>query len=118
MAFQIVDDILDFTGEQATIGKPVGSDLRQGVITLPVICYSEIYPSHSALGNLLHGRCLDEDEVSHLIDSIRTSDAILRAFEEAKTYIKQGLDCLAGQPDLPEKQGLVDLADYIVDRQI
>ncbi len=37
MAFQIMDDVLDFTAEQATLGKPVGSDLRQGLITLPAI---------------------------------------------------------------------------------
>jgi geranylgeranyl pyrophosphate synthase len=47
MAFQIVDDVLDFTGEQATVGKPVASDLRQGIITLPVIYYMEIPPGGS-----------------------------------------------------------------------
>ena len=44
MAFQMVDDILDFTGEQATMGKPVASDLRQGLITLPAIYYLESNP--------------------------------------------------------------------------
>jgi geranylgeranyl pyrophosphate synthase len=39
MAFQIVDDILDFTGDEAVLGKPVGSDLRQGIITLPFFYY-------------------------------------------------------------------------------
>ena len=41
MTFQIVDDVLDFTGEQATVGKPVGSDLRQGLLTLPALIYFE-----------------------------------------------------------------------------
>ena len=44
MAFQIVDDILDFTGEQETVGKPVGSDLLQGLVTLPAIYYAEAHP--------------------------------------------------------------------------
>ena len=44
MAFQIVDDILDFTGEQETVGKPVGSDLLQGLVTLPAIYYAESHP--------------------------------------------------------------------------
>src|SRR4030066_2508942 len=41
MAFQIVDDALDFNGDEARVGKPVGNDLRQGLITLPTLCYIE-----------------------------------------------------------------------------
>ena len=44
MAFQIIDDIFDFTGKQSTIGKPVGSDLKQGIITLPTLNFIEMYP--------------------------------------------------------------------------
>src|SRR5258706_13092701 len=44
MAFQIVDDILDFNGEQATVGKPLGSDLLNGMVTLPAIYYAELNP--------------------------------------------------------------------------
>ncbi|NIT62078.1 MAG: polyprenyl synthetase family protein, partial [Aliifodinibius sp.] len=44
MAFQIIDDVLDFTGEQSSVGKPVANDLRQGLITLPTIYYRETNP--------------------------------------------------------------------------
>ena len=44
MAFQIVDDILDFAGEEATLGKPVGGDLRQGIMTLPFFYYLQAQP--------------------------------------------------------------------------
>ncbi len=46
MAFQMMDDILDFTGAQATFGKPIGNDLLHGLITLPTICFVEMYPEH------------------------------------------------------------------------
>ncbi len=55
--FQIVDDILDFTGEQATVGKPVGSDLRQGLITLPTLCYLEANPDTPLAQPIRNGKC-------------------------------------------------------------
>ena len=55
MAFQIVDDILDFTGEQTTVGKPVANDLRQGLVTLPAICFAENYPDNVDMQLVLNG---------------------------------------------------------------
>ena len=60
-AFQIVDDILDFTGDQVRVGKPLGSDLRQGVPTLPVIFYQEQNPKDMELMKCLQGETTDSE---------------------------------------------------------
>jgi geranylgeranyl pyrophosphate synthase len=117
MAFQIIDDILDFTGEQATIGKPVASDLRQGLITLPALYYLEKYPQDAGMRRILAGESLDEEAFTRLIASIRESGAIQDAYYEARKYVDTSVEQMDGFPDRVERQSLVDLAYYIVNRQ-
>lgn len=117
MAFQIIDDILDYTGEQAKIGKPVGSDLRQGIITLPAVIYTERYPHAPLSQALLEGRCLADEEVNHLVESIRKDDIIKQAHQQAEDYVKRGLAYLDQNPACPERFALEELANYIVDRK-
>jgi geranylgeranyl pyrophosphate synthase len=116
MAFQIVDDILDFTGEQATVGKPVASDLRQGLITLPALYYIDMNPGDPDLEFLQNGSYYNEERMDRLIASIRTSGAIEKAMEEARQYVNCALDMLDKQPEGPEQRALIDLANYFVDR--
>lgn len=119
LAFQIVDDILDFTGEQATIGKPVGSDLHQGLITLPAIYYIEQHRQDPLVQNILQGNCpTDQDKVSQLINEIRASDSILLAMEQARQHVNRGLDALRHAPISPERTSLEDLANYITQRDL
>ncbi len=95
MAFQIVDDILDFTSEPTTLGKPVGSDLRQGIITLPAILYAETHPDDPNARDLRDGRCIQSDEqMENLIDSIRHSDCIHSSHQEAMRFVETGLKSL------------------------
>ncbi len=117
VAFQIVDDILDFTGDQATVGKPIGSDLRQGLITLPALKYIETHPDHPASASLLANECpKDENQIRSLIEAIRMSDAIMQAHEEACQYVERGLDSLCKLPRSFERDRLEELAEYIVKR--
>jgi geranylgeranyl pyrophosphate synthase len=117
MAFQIVDDILDFTGEQATVGKPVASDLRQGLITLPTLYYLEVYPDDPDMKRILNGDPAGDASINRLVASVRESGAIRRALEDALRYVGTGLDLLSGLPDCPEHRALQELARYFVDRQ-
>jgi geranylgeranyl pyrophosphate synthase len=117
MAFQVIDDILDYTGEQAQIGKPVGSDLRQGIVTLPALLYMEGHPYDPLSVMLREGKCLDDQQVSCLVDSIRSSDAIQRSHEVAVTYVEHGLDSLRLVPASTVRYTLEDLAEYIVERK-
>jgi len=117
MAFQMIDDILDFSGEQATLGKPVGSDLRQGLITLPALLYFEQHPEDDAAQEILSGKCVEESQrVNVLIESIRSGDSIRQARVEARKYIDQALESLAVLPASIERSALEELANYIVDR--
>jgi len=119
MAFQIVDDILDFNGEQAEVGKPVGSDLLQGLITLPTLHYIEDHPDDPNIRPLLEGNySVGQKQMNRLVQSIRKSDAISRSMNEAEKYVAEAVRALTDMPVGTERQALEDLARYIVDRRI
>lgn len=96
MAFQIIDDVLDFTGEQATVGKPLASDLRQGLVTLPALYYVETYPEDQDMKTILDSSICDEECMARLLTSIRQSGAIQQALNIARQYVDRGLDFLRG----------------------
>jgi geranylgeranyl pyrophosphate synthase len=116
MAFQIVDDVLDFTSEQSTVGKPVASDLRQGLITLPAIYYFDAHPDDPDLQLLLQGNNYQEESLTRLAHAISESGAIGEAMNEASQYVDRALEVLKVFPKKPERQSLEDLAKYIVYR--
>ncbi len=116
MAFQIIDDILDFTGEQLTVGKPVGSDLLQGIITLPTIIYIEMHPNEQDTSLLSAGNCLDDHNAVQMVEAVRNSSAISKAYDEATQYIEKAINYLSRCPDTPERNFLAELAEYIVKR--
>jgi geranylgeranyl pyrophosphate synthase len=119
MAFQIIDDILDFTSEQTTLGKPVGNDLRQGIVTLPAIIYAEINRQDADVRFLFDGNCVqDTAQLVRLIESIRASGAIQVSLDEANRFVENGLNALHRIPASPERYALEDLAKYIVHREI
>jgi geranylgeranyl pyrophosphate synthase len=93
MAFQIIDDVLDFTGDQQTLGKPIGSDLRNNIITLPSLLYfqdnkneyNQFLKEIKSDGTGLH-------EV--LIQNILAGTAIEKSINQAKSFLQQGLSRL------------------------
>ena len=118
MAFQIVDDILDFTGEQSTVGKPVGSDLLNGLVTLPAIYYAEACPEDEDVKSLADGGWGNQDRMQRLVESIRSTDAVKKAMEEAKQHASRALQTLEDFEASPEREGLENLVKYIVDRNV
>ena len=118
MAFQIVDDVLDFTGEQGEVGKPVGSDLLQGLVTLPAIYYAEAHPGDQDVICLTSGCYSEHERMDRLVQAVRKSPGIKNSLDEAQEYIKKALQQLAGMPDGVERQALEDLARYTVTRKI
>ncbi|MBW8010016.1 MAG: polyprenyl synthetase family protein [Chloroflexi bacterium] len=120
MAFQIVDDVLDFTGKQSTVGKPVASDLRQGLITLPVFYYIESHPNDPAIEkslNMVNGGLADDAITERLVESIRDSGAIERALEEARRYSERGIRALEELPANNEQGVLIELALELTERK-
>jgi geranylgeranyl pyrophosphate synthase len=118
MAFQIVDDILDFTGDQTAVGKPIGSDLLNGLVTLPAIYFAESNPNNKDIVSLPNGGWKDTERVQRLVDTIRQSKAIQQAMDEARQAISRALKSLSDAPISPEREALEDLAKFIVDRNI
>jgi geranylgeranyl pyrophosphate synthase len=118
MAFQIVDDVLDFTGEQAEVGKPVGSDLLQGLVTLPAIYYAEAHPDDPDVICLTSGCYSEHERMERLVLAVGKSSGVKKSLEEAEGYIQKALHPLEGMPDCIERQALHDLARYIVTRKI
>jgi geranylgeranyl pyrophosphate synthase len=119
MAFQIVDDILDFNGQQIEVGKPVGSDLLQGLITLPTLYYLEDHTADPDVQALLDGRANEDRRILlRLVQSIHASDAIARSMREAEKYVNAARRALTDMPPGIERQALEGLARYIVDRRI
>lgn len=118
MAFQIVDDILDFTGDQTAVGKPLGSDLLQGLVTLPAIYYAEAKPDDPDVTLLSEGGWANQDRMERLVNSIRQSDAIQRSMQEAEGFIQRALEKLSPLRTGIERNALEDLARYIIDRQL
>lgn len=114
IAFQVMDDVLDFTGEQASVGKPVGSDLRRGLITLPTICYIEAH-GEAGLECALRGEC-DPQTYDRIVAQIRASDAIACSLDEADAIAQNAKKALQIFPDNPYRATLIDLVDYTLER--
>ena len=118
MAFQLMDDILDFTGDQTAVGKPIGSDLLNGLVTLPAIYYAEANPNDGDVMSLPNGGWKDTERVQRLVHAIRQSPAIAESMEEAHQAVCRALSALEESPASPEKEALEDLARFIVDRKV
>lgn len=118
MAFQIVDDIFDFTASETRLGKPVGGDLRQGIFTLPVLYYLEKNPDDLNVAALLDGRAGDAEIADRVVQSVRNSGAIVSAQKEARAYIIRAQTALGTLPDNRYRRALSGLADYFVSRNL
>ncbi len=118
VAFQIVDDILDFTGDQASVGKPLGSDLLNGLVTLPAIYYAEANPDDVDIVSLPNGGWTNNDNMTRLVDNIRASDASKKAMLEAEQHVERALTRLESMESCAEREALENLAKYIVDRKV
>jgi len=121
MAFQIIDDVLDLTGETEELGKPAGHDLRQGTITLPVIYYlseiGETAPERARIEAIVSGRVTDAAMIDEALHAIRATDAIERALSAADAFLSRAKDQLAIVPDQETREFLEELADLAVYRQ-
>jgi octaprenyl-diphosphate synthase len=115
-AFQLIDDVLDYAGDVAEIGKNVGDDLREGKPTLPLIYLMENgTPEQRALVR----SCIEQGDEQHfdaILEAVTTSGALDFTRREAETAAKRAAAAVAGLPDSQYKQALLQLAAFAVDR--
>jgi len=116
LAFQIADDVLDVSGEVAQLGKPTGSDLRQGRITLPTVCYLEQGGNSAAVQAMLHGS-RNRRLYQAAIRAVRASGAADAAMAEARSYAQAANTELTLLPDTPARRTLAALVEYVVERR-
>ncbi|MDJ0534025.1 MAG: solanesyl diphosphate synthase [Xenococcaceae cyanobacterium MO_207.B15] len=113
LAFQIVDDILDFTGSTQVLGKPAGSDLASGNLTAPVLYGMEEKPY---LEVLIDRKFSEEGDLQEALTNINNSNGIKKARELANYHSEQALKCLDCLEASDSTRALRDLTDYVLSR--
>ena len=116
IAFQIVDDILDFIGNEEQLGKPIGSDLAQGTLTLPALLLMEYYPEDNPVKRLFNNRD-NQENIKLAIEQIRNSSVIEECYQVASDYRQKACRNLEVLPQSEICQTLLEIADYIVQRK-
>jgi len=112
-AFQITDDVLDYTGEKTTTGKRRGRDLAERKMTLPLLIAMERIPG---LRDRLKTGNPSPERIPALLEQVHASGATDAALERARDLVQEGLDALSALPDSPYKTALEQLAHHLVDR--
>jgi octaprenyl-diphosphate synthase len=118
MAFQIVDDLLDFTADARILGKPVANDLREGRVTLPLIYLLERRKErHLAMvRSVLEDRGFDRVSLESIVEEMECEGTLERTRKAALRYCEEARSCLAGFPDSPARRSLGDVCGFIAAR--
>ncbi|OGN99528.1 MAG: hypothetical protein A2Y58_00785 [Chloroflexi bacterium RBG_13_51_52] len=112
IAFQIVDDVLDFTSTAEALGKPVGSDLIQGTLTLPAILIIERNPENNPVKRFFETR--DKKNVAEAIDIVRNTEIIKDCYKIAGEYYDNACRNLKSLKKTASRQALYDLAEFVI----
>ena len=116
IAFQVVDDILDFIGTEEELGKPVGSDLAQGTLTLPAMLLLERYPGDNPVKRLFANRN-DQGNIKEAIELIRNSPIVDECYAVASEYCARACQNINQLPANSSREALLQLAEYVVARK-
>jgi geranylgeranyl pyrophosphate synthase len=116
LAFQMIDDLLDIIGPEEKIGKPVGSDLRLGVMSLPVVLGLDSNPELQKLfGN---GNCLEGPLLDHVLSLLRQPNLIDRGRELAAVHVANARELLMRLPQSVYRDSLAALIDEQINRDL
>jgi octaprenyl-diphosphate synthase len=119
IAFQIVDDVLDYTADESALGKPIGGDLREGKVTLPVILLLRKTGADVAdlVQRVVSDRSVTPEAWRTIKEMLVRHGAVDEAFERAVSYAHRAKQHLAGAfPSSPERDGLIALTEYVLNR--
>lgn len=117
MAFQIYDDVLDLTADEKRLGKPIGSDIRDGTTTLPLLYAMEELNGQSELKNILKKESLTEEEVAKAVQIILSTGAVDRARGEAKAFVVKASQAIRGLCNVGLRKNLDSVGRFVVERK-
>jgi octaprenyl-diphosphate synthase len=118
MAFQLVDDVLDFTAREKTLGKPVGGDLREGKVTLPLVYALEraTPAEHRLVSTILKERSYDTVPFASILDLLKKYRGIERVRDRAQAFTDKARQLINEFPDSPYQRALLAVTDLVTDR--
>ncbi len=114
-----MDDILDYTADASVLGKPAGSDLKDGQVTIPVLHAQEALKGTEAYAEfteLISQIASGEDKLSEVISYISSTKAIAKSQATAALYVERAKQALSPLNDSEYKTALLDLADFVLSR--
>jgi len=117
MAFQVVDDILDFAGDEAEMGKPVGSDLMAGTLTLPSLLLMERYPKDNPIKKAFRTKRPRTEHVAEAVYMVLNSDILNETYAVARDFRDRALAALVPLPATDARAALEDIAAYVLERR-
>ena len=113
LAFQVVDDILDFTGNDEQLGKPAASDLASGYLTAPVLYALE---ENSSLLTLIEREFSREGDLQKALDLVRDSGAIRKSRDLAENFARESQKAIEWLPESPSRRALLELPQFVLSR--
>jgi octaprenyl-diphosphate synthase len=118
MAFQLVDDVLDFTATENVLGKPVGSDLREGKVTLPLIYALEeaADDEREVVRTILQDGSYDRVPFEKVLALIESRRGMERAMARAEAFTGKARGMINEFPDSPYQRALYGLTELVTDR--
>ena len=118
MAFQLVDDVLDFTAREQTLGKPVGGDLREGKVTLPLVYALECATAHerALVETILRDRSYEHVPFKRILALLEKYHGIERVKERAQAFTDKARQTIGEFPESPYQRALLAVTDLITER--
>lgn len=118
IAFQIIDDIIDFKSSEIT-GKATGGDLREGIVTLPTMYFFQEGKAEDVnfVKGVISGKYSQEADIMRAVELIRQSNAFDQAFAEAHDYVTRAKNILSTLPDSEPVRNLSQIADFALLRE-
>jgi len=117
MAFQVADDLLDFTADEKTLGKPVLSDLKEGHVTLPIIYALRHEPrALPVVQSVIERGGIDDVSRKEILDLVGRNGCLEKARELAESYALRAQECLEPVPESRQKEALMAFAYYVIER--